>query len=431
MAEQRFGLLVTPAALVVAGALVAHYRLGEGGSTLLFLTLAAGAVLTPLAATAPAREPVVPIAGLASFAALLTLPTTSPLPVAAVAASLAVAVGWVVALRSRASASPFDRRAWFGVTFAAQAAAGLDRLWLEPLAPASLVWFGLVPAVAGWLLLELAREQRAGALAVGAASFAAGPGWSGWAIAGLVLAVALARLPGARSGPATIGRLLLAAVAPALPLLPTWLIGSLAVFVAVGAAGRLPGLRRAAASALVVAATLTTVVGTMPWRRQPALERVLSTVTTSPWRVLATGEAGGALLDSQRPAVDRTLVADGATVVRVDSYLNQAVALPCGTPVATVSAWQGDSEVARTELRVGRDTAEWAAVRADVAARLACPAPEPFWWWMPHEQRYFGATYSARLRLAAPAAFDRIRIERRADLPSDVALALFTVQAER
>ena len=59
-----------------------------------------------------------------------------------------------------------------------------------------------------------------------------------------------------------------------------------------------------AASALVVAATLTTVVGTMPWRRQPALERVLTTVTTSPWRVLATGEAGGALLEGRDPLAD-------------------------------------------------------------------------------------------------------------------------------
>jgi hypothetical protein len=78
--------------------------------------------------------------------------------------------------------------------------------------------------------------------------------------------------------------------------------------------------------------------------------------------------------------------------------------------------------VASWELRTGDDLAEWAARRREVAELLAHEPPEPWVSWVAPDGDYFGLTYRARHRLAAPAAADRLVVERHAGLPPEVAV---------
>jgi hypothetical protein len=87
--------------------------------------------------------------------------------------------------------------------------------------------------------------------------------------------------------------------------------------------------------------------------------------------------------------------------------------------------------VREADLEVGRDSAEWAAERPDVAAALACPAPSPWSSWLPAAGRFFGHHYRARLRLDPPLPVVRLVIERATDLPDATTLALFHVATER
>lgn len=114
----------------------------------------------------------------------------------------------------------------------------------------------------------------------------------------------------------------------------------------------------------------------------------------------------------------------------IDSYLIRSVELACGTPIASVRV-EADGAAFEAPLAVGRDSAEWAADRADVAALLACPPPAPWTSWLPAAGRFLGHHYRARVRLELPVAARRLVIERSPALPEATALALFHVAVER
>ncbi|KAB2961780.1 MAG: hypothetical protein F9K16_11030, partial [Thermoanaerobaculia bacterium] len=100
MSPFRLTPLTAPAALVLAGAVVARWQVDEGAAATLFLALAGALVLAPLAATEPRRERIVPAASLALFAALVALPRTSPLPTAAILFLLVATLGFAAAARA-------------------------------------------------------------------------------------------------------------------------------------------------------------------------------------------------------------------------------------------------------------------------------------------------------------------------------------------
>lgn len=429
MSPFRLTPLTAPAALVLAGAVVARWQVDEGAAATLFLALAGALVLAPLAATEPRRERIVPAASLALFAALVALPRTSPLPTAAILFLLVATLGFAAAARA-ARAQP-GRAAWFGLAFAAQAAAQLDRVWLAPTSPATLALLLVPPGIVAWVLLDWAAARPAGALAAGAASFACGPGWDGWSAGALLLAWGLGRTPIGRWPRVGLALMIAAAALPAARREPLWLAVALAAGLALAAGGAAPTWRRRAATGLVVAALAGLLAGGLPWRREPPLARALAALTQRPFGVAVDAGSAAVLLTRRQAALERTATVERAVALRVDSWLNQAVDLPCGTPVATVTGWSAGREVVRAELLVGRDTAEWAAERPDVAARLACRPPQPHLWWMPASGRYFGVTYSTHRRLPRPMRIDQVRVARRPDLPADVALAIFAIQVER
>lgn len=429
MSPLRLPPLTAPAALVLAGAAVARWQVDEGAPATLFLALAGALVLAPLAATEPPRERIVPVASVALFAALVALPRTSPLPTATILFLLVATLGFAAA--ARAARPRAARAAWFGLAFAAQAAAQLDRVWLAPMAPTTLALLLVPPGVVAWVLLDWAATRPAGALAAGAASFACGPGWDGWSAGALLLAWGLGRTPIGRRPRVGCVLMVAAAAVPAARREPLWLVVALAAALALAAGGPTAPWRRRCAGGLVVAALAGLLAGALPWRREPPLARALAALAQRPFGVALDAGSAAVLLTKRQPALERTATVERAIALRVDSWLNQAVDLPCGTPVATLTGWSGGREVVRSELLVGRDTAEWAAERSDVASRLACRPPRPNLWWMPASGRYFGVTYSTRRSLPRPMRIDQVRVERRPDLPADVQLAIFALQVER
>jgi hypothetical protein len=117
---------------------------------------------------------------------------------------------------------------------------------------------------------------------------------------------------------------------------------------------------------------------------------------------------------------------EGAAVeLQIDSALANSASLAPGSEVAEVRlerAW-GELE-ARFALRVGEETGEWAAARADLAH---VAAPEPWICVVDPSGHFFARRYRARLPLERPAAAERLVVRRAADLPPEVVLTLFQV----
>jgi hypothetical protein len=185
------------------------------------------------------------------------------------------------------------------------------------------------------------------------------------------------------------------------------------------------------------------VAAGFPWLARPALPSAVRFAASPVLPTLATPIAGAAVVVSARSPRHETVLevgergeggargVRGARALRIVSYLTHAVALPCGTPLARLTLAAGDDERAAVELVAGRDSADWASRRPDVAAQLACAAPEAHWSWIPAEGRFLGSSYGARLDWPQPVDADRLRIERDPRLPESVALALFFVGVER
>lgn len=424
---------LAPALALAAAALVtAAFQLDRGAAvtTAAFGWLALG-VLGALALVPGVPRVLPAVAALAVGLALLGLPHLGVLRPAVVQALLVAAVvsHGAVALRGPAR---LGAGGWFALALAAQLPLAADRLFLAATAPATAGVLLALPLAAA---LALDRIERAGGapLAAPAAltAFLAGPGFTLAAAAALALAALLAAAPRFRP-PARAGTIALAAAAPlALGDEPPWLALAIAATAALaaGGSGRPARVARGALVALALGATLAAA---LPWRRAAPAATLLGALAAPPGRTaLRALEIQPVVLSAAAPryAVELDGIRAGALVI--DSYLTRAVELPCGTPIARIRLELVDGSVRESRLEIGRDSAEWAAERPDVAAALACPAPPAWTSWLPAGGGFLGHHYRARLRLQAPVAARRLAVERASDLPEPTALALFHLAVER
>ncbi len=112
--------------------------------------------------------------------------------------------------------------------------------------------------------------------------------------------------------------------------------------------------------------------------------------------------------------------------VRIVSSLADAAALPAGIAVATLSLERDGRPLAAWTLRAGKDTAEWAADRADLRGIAAAG---PIWWSsLPPPATFFAHAYASTWRLSHPVAVTGIRIVRDPALPPEVTLSLLRVE---
>jgi hypothetical protein len=434
MSRSRLASLAAPLALALAGATVARFAVDRASSApTLFWSLVGAGVLASLAASAPRASRLAPAAALALFGALAFLPASSPLPSAAVAALLTAALG--IALAERVDArTPPDGIAILGLALGAQLVALAERLLLAPLSASTWAALTLTPLAVALVLAWVAGHWPAAALALGLSTFAAGPGWHG---AGLVsvgvgaAALAVARARGwPRLGAAAV---VVACAAPHLPAAAPWLVLALAASAAAAlASDRL--LARAGAATLGAAALAALIAGALPWRAAPALESALASALGRPFSEAAQALPGRALvLSTASPRAELPLdpALGAARGVAVRTYLTNAVELPCGTVVARVALVSGGAVTGELALEIGRDTADWAVQRPDVAGVLACPAPRADWSWIPASGRFLGSTFRARAAWPVEVAVERVRLERAPGLPGEVAIAFFDVEVER
>ena len=188
-------------------------------------------------------------------------------------------------------------------------------------------------------------------------------------------------------------------------------------------------------------AAATLLAGSFPWLRSAPVAALLA-ATGSLVRPVAEAPLGGrvAVLTQAAPRLELELSGAYVRSLIIDSYLTHGVDLACGQALASVDVHErplgpGARPSAqspwRATLVAGRDSAEWAAGRPDVAARLACPAPEPWISWIPGAGRFFGQTSRARCALEAPRAAQRLILERSPELPAGTSLAVFFVATER
>jgi hypothetical protein len=116
-----------------------------------------------------------------------------------------------------------------------------------------------------------------------------------------------------------------------------------------------------------------------------------------------------------------------------DTSLSHATAVAQRSPVALVRLLgaapppAGDAAVA---LLAGRDTAEWAIRRPDVAASAAHRAPEP-WLARATTEGFFGLVFRSRLPLPATAEPLRLVVERHPSLPAETVVHLHRLELAR
>ncbi len=383
-----------PVAMLLVAILAVPVLAGARSATAetIFLALWATAVFAPLAFLEAARRPLFAALALAVTALVCTLPSSGGLRPVAVAGALALAVAILAALTVARRPAP-DIRTFAALALAAAITLHGHRLFLDGFSGATVVWIALLPGVAAALAARLTAA-----------------GWSG---AGLVAALAL------------LG-------APQLASEPWWIV---AAFVTVGLAASF-GSGAAAALArrgLFLFGAATLLAGSFPWLRPAPVATLLEgaadvgrSVAESPLheRVVVLTQA------SPRFAADLSGIRIRSVVI--DSYLTNGVDLECGRALARLETTEGPAALPwRDTLVVGRDSAEWAAGRTDVAARLACPAPAPWISWIPAAGRFLGQTTRTRFRLDAPRAARNLVIERDPGLPAETTLALFFLATER
>lgn len=417
-------------ALGATGLATAGYQIEPGAqAATLALTLLAVATLAPLAALRAAR-PVVPLAALLSGVSLVALPHLGVLRLATVLPLLALATAVAAARALDPATGALSPLAAVAVALAAQLATRGERLWLAPVEPATWLTLAVVPALVGLALAAAgARGERAAAraTAVALALFAAEGGWgpgAPFALAALAVAERWPRLDG-RLRPAIAG----AVAAPLLFLSgePAWLALAL-LAVAFLASAPEAGVARPARALLLAVATLSAVASALPWRRAaPAADALAAFAAAWPSTVARPIEARPVVLTADAPRFEAALSGDEVVAWTADSYLVRSAELPCGETLVRVRL----DGAAAGELRVGRDSAEWAAERPDVAATLACRPPEPWSSWFPAAGRFLGHHYRGRGRAAAPIAARTIVVERSPELPPETAVALFHLALER
>jgi hypothetical protein len=409
-------------AVAAVGAISARTARDAGAATeTALLALWAALVLAPLAwATtrggsddraprARRRIAALAVAGVALAVAMIValLPRDGASRSAAVSALLVLAVavcgGSLLGGRSIVDRAPLAALALGG----ALTAYGHE-LWVAPATTATLVRLVALPALATAVADLLGRRGRPAAGAIAG---------------GLVLFFPLA-----------IGE-------------PLWLLATLLAFALLGGAGsaasRAHPVLAGSRGVLALAAVATLLAGAFPWLRPAPVATMLDALLTAP-TLEQPLIARPRTLDAKRSALE--LPIDGAPPIRalrLDSYLTHSAALACGTPVATVELVPvsgGESYFA--ELRIGRDSAEWAADRADVGAALGCAAPPAWSHFLPADrggiggsggsgERFLGRLSRARFELPRPLLASRLIVERNPALADDLAVSLFAVVVER
>ena len=114
--------------------------------------------------------------------------------------------------------------------------------------------------------------------------------------------------------------------------------------------------------------------------------------------------------------------------LRIESLLTGAVALPAGTPAGEVRLeWRG-RVVDRLVLRVGHETAEWAADRPELRGRVAAAPPAVSW--VAPDGRSFGHAYRAARQRDA-GSVDRVVVAGSPTLPEGTILVVRRLEVTR
>ena len=427
---------------LLAGAAVAVLAPGWNlTTTLALVALAWGARLRPWNVDGSADEPSgsrppgAPLAGVLGLLPLLLLPLWRPVEGTLIAAA--------------AMALALDRRLpWLGPLVAAVLALGAPRLLASPktlplapaealmrglggmvllpsafLAPLSVRWRqrqGLVFLLAGVWAVQGAERPEAMApglvlLALSVPLRGALLGVQGlWSASLLCGTTLLASYPWGRATPRQDWLALLGIDDGAelvLPLVAVIGLGMLAeVVVSTLGKHRIPR-----PTALGVAVAAVVLVAALAARVRPA------TVLVDHYSALT--------LDGARPSWDRPLADEPVSRVVVDTHLVHGADLALGTEVARV-VLRDDAghELHRWPLRVGRDTAEWAAGRSDIASRPGFVAPPPWMTTVSPDGRFFAHRFRRRLELARAVHPAELVIERNAELPAAVTVVFYRVE---
>jgi hypothetical protein len=301
-----------------------------------------------------------------------------------------------------------------------------SELLFEPPSRRTLVALLALPVVGALAMTRLARRHGGDrALIAAGAVLVLAPGWNVASTLGLAAVAAgdavLDRELGRRwrAGAALV--LLALVLTLGAILLRTPSLAALAAPVAL-AALFLPraGVRwaRIGIGALLA---VTALLAAYPWKRAEPVVAALAL----PFHLPGAGQIllpldSSVSLDAAHPVWEAPLPRTTTDSVVLESSLSNGAGLANGTPVATIRL--GDQ--AET-VHAGEDTGEWAARRADVAnSRLR--SPEGWITWIAGD--FLGQRYRARRDFAAPVRASRIRIERRSDLPADVAVSIHQVE---
>lgn len=132
------------------------------------------------------------------------------------------------------------------------------------------------------------------------------------------------------------------------------------------------------------------------------------------------------LLDRQHPSWAGEVSPRRTAMVAVQSDLINAAGLANGTPVARIQLLASGSDTQDLQLLAGRDTGEWSARRADVAAAARLHSPAPWVSWIAGP--FLGQRYRCRLAVPHGGSFARIRIDLAPGLPANTGLALHQVE---
>ena len=433
--KARLGALLPALALGIAALVTAHFQIDRGAAaTTAFFGWLAFGILAPLALLPRTPRALPAATALAVGLALLALPN---LGVLRPALTLALLGGAIVAHAAAAGrrGAPLGLAGWIPLALAAQLLAAADRLFLAPTAPTTAGARLALPLGAALALaaLERAAGDAPPVAAAALAAFLAGPGWTLAALLALVGAALAARALALRPAARAVAVALAAAAPLAFSAEAPWLALAVLGTAVLALAGPpvSPAVARAATGALLALTLGATLAASLPWRRPaPATALLAASVAPAGRAVERVIETQPVVLSAAAPRFEAAL--DGAAIgaLVLDSYLTRSVDLPCGTPLARVRV-ELDGGTFEAPLEVGRDSAEWAAERPDVAAALACPAPAPWTSWLPGDGRFLGHHYRARLRLDRPLAARRLVIERAATLPAATQVVLFHLAAER
>lgn len=371
-----------------------------GAAETLFLALWAAAVFLPLTLLETASAPVCAALNLATTVLICTLPRTGGLRSVAVAGLLALAV-LILGSRALTRRPAPDLRTVAALALAAALVLHGHRIFRDGFSLATLVLLAVLPGLAAAAAAGLSAAGRPGAALAAGFALIAGPQLSAepwWVV--LVCATAASAASLAKDAPARLAR---------------------------------------RALGLLGAATL--LAGSFPWLRPAPIATLLGALATLDRPVAETPlDERAAVLTRAAPRLELELSGAPVRGLILDTYLTNGVDLPCGQALASVELLEEmetrhGGNLAQgpwsATLIAGRDSAEWAAGRPDVAARLACAAPPPWISWIPAAGRFLGQTTRARFALPLPRAAYRLAITRSPELPTTTSLAIFFVATER